>query len=86
MLRPRTKPTGELKQFRGWQMASYQEFDALQRALRDPSSEADDLEEMERGRVGRKYWWRAQVAAASTRQFLTEGRRQPTSSAALRSA
>jgi hypothetical protein len=67
-------------------MSSQQEFDALQRALRDPSLETDDREEMGRSRVGRKYWWRAQVAVESTRDFFSESRRRPSTSAALRNA
>jgi hypothetical protein len=67
-------------------MSSQQEFDALQRALRDPTSETDDLEKTGWNGVGRKYWWRAQVAAESTRNFFTEGRRRPDASVALRNA
>jgi hypothetical protein len=67
-------------------MSSQQEFDALQRALRDPTSETDDLEKTEWHGVGRKYWWRAQVAAESTRNFFTEGRRRSDASVALRHA
>jgi hypothetical protein len=62
-------------------METHQEFEALQRALRDPWPEDYDPAEVERSQRNRGYGWRNELAAQRVRRFFSEGRRAEASSA-----